>query len=224
MPIAFAALGARNQTLIDLHPNARVGLVNNTLRRITPLLRDLDVEAQDFDSSPINGIEDLHQRFGITYVAPADARATSLAAGAIDVITSTYTLEHIPADDIEAILDEATRILRDGGLFSAMIDLQDHYSWFDPSIGKYNFLRFSDRAWALINSSVHYQNRLRQSDYSAMLERTDLEQVYRHLDRPTAEDLASLASAPWRRAFADVTRSIAIRETFVVLRRPQRVA
>ena len=75
-----------------------------------------------------------------------DARASGLHAGCVDIITSTNTLEHIPPGEIAAILRECARLLREGGLMSSSIDLQDHYHWFDKNISVYNFLRFSDPA------------------------------------------------------------------------------
>ena len=48
--------------------------------------------------------------------------------------------------------------------------MQDHYSFFDPGISAFNFLKFSEPTWSLINSSVHYQNRLRASDFRRLHE------------------------------------------------------
>ena len=73
----------------------------------------------------------------------------------MDCITSTYTLEHIPADDIRRILVECNRILKPGGLILSLIDYQDHYSWLDLRISRYNFLRYSERQWRWFNSSLH---------------------------------------------------------------------
>ncbi|MBL8702726.1 MAG: class I SAM-dependent methyltransferase [Alphaproteobacteria bacterium] len=46
----------------------------------------------------------------------ADARATGLPAGEADVVTSTMVLHELPPDVIEAMLREAHRLLRPGGL------------------------------------------------------------------------------------------------------------
>ena len=43
--------------------------------------------------------------------------------------------------------------------------LEDHYADYDPSITVFNFLKYPDRVWLLFNNSLHYQNRLRISDY-----------------------------------------------------------
>jgi hypothetical protein len=45
------------------------------------------------------------------------------------------------------------------------VDLSDHWSHGDPSIGEVNFLRYPPRQWRRLNPSNHFQNRLRHSDY-----------------------------------------------------------
>jgi SAM-dependent methyltransferase len=55
------------------------------------------------------------QARGLRYVQ-ADARATSLPDGEADVVTTTMVLHELPPDAIEAMLREAQRLLRPGGL------------------------------------------------------------------------------------------------------------
>src|SRR5262249_3632127 len=119
----------------------------------------------------------LKEHYGIDYWAPCDARRTQLEAGSIDWITSTNTLEHIPLQDIHAILQECRRLLRDDGLMSCLIDYEDHYSYFDHSISGYNFLQYSDEAWAFFNPALYYQNRLRHRDYLDLFQSAGFEVV-----------------------------------------------
>jgi hypothetical protein len=55
-----------------------------------------------------------------------------------------------------------------GGVMSHFIDMSDHFAHFDTSINIYNYLRFSDSAWRLIDNSVQPQNRWRLSDYEKL--------------------------------------------------------
>lgn len=50
-------------------------------------------------------------------------------------------------------------------MLSLSIDYSDHYAGFDGSITPYNFLRYADKQWRLYNSDLHFQNRLRHSQY-----------------------------------------------------------
>ncbi|HEY6148916.1 MAG TPA: class I SAM-dependent methyltransferase, partial [Gaiellaceae bacterium] len=181
---SYAALGVGRQVLVDIRPSARVELVNETLALLEREVRSV--------GGPVSSLAELEERFGITYLAPRDARATGLEAGSIDFITSTDVCEHIPEADLAQIFRECKRLLKPGGTISCRIDLQDHYAYFDPSLSRYHFLRFSDRAWSLVNSPLHFQNRLREPDYRRLLEEAALEVVSWTPSGPSDEGLAEL--------------------------------
>jgi len=167
VPLSFWTLGVERQILVDLHPNVHIGLVNVSIERLRSLPSERTLREI---GGPIGSLEELEPRFGIRYLAPCDARATGLPATSVDVVTSTSTLEHIPEDDLVPLLAECRRLLRPDGVLSSRIDLSDHYSHFDDSLSPYNFLRYSDRRWNLLNSSLLHQNRLRRPDYVAAFE------------------------------------------------------
>jgi hypothetical protein len=85
---------------------------------------------------------------------------------------------------------------------SHSIDLQDHYSFFDSSVSPYNFLRYGDRRWAIINSSLHYQNRLRARDYRELFAQAGLSTVEAVIHTPDAEHRKRLRSLPLAPPFA----------------------
>src|SRR5690242_5355407 len=71
IPLSYASLGVERQVVVDIRPSARVELVNETIG-----LLEL--------GEPVSSLAELQDRFGITYLAPRDARATGLDAGSID--------------------------------------------------------------------------------------------------------------------------------------------
>lgn len=148
------------QTVVDLFPMIDLRLADSAARQISTLRDGRPYQ-------PIARLYDL-QCYGIEYHAPCDAGNTGYALGSFDACISTNTLEHIPALDIERILAELRRILRRAGLISAVIDYSDHYAHTDASIGRLNFLQFSDKEFEKHNHGVHYQNRLRHDDYLAL--------------------------------------------------------
>lgn len=167
-PVTFYAMGVNRQILVDRSALLRPVLVQATLekaRRLGPRL--------GFVRLPAHGarFEDM----GIEYRAPADARATGLAACSVDIVTSNSTLEHAPIDELPALLIECRRILRPGGLLCMRIDYEDHYGYSDPRLSPFNFLYFTDAEWAKFNPSLHYQNRLRHRDYVELFGRQGLE-------------------------------------------------
>lgn len=171
IPLSYAKLGIGRQVLVDIRPSARVELVNDSLARL--------------ELEPVQSLAELEERFGIEYLAPCDARGTGLPGESVDFVSSTDVCEHVPENDLAAIFRECFRLLRPGGAFSCRIDLQDHYSYFDRSISRYNFLRFSDRAWRLVNSPIHFQNRLRAPDYLRLVRDAGFELV---VERPSGPD------------------------------------
>jgi SAM-dependent methyltransferase len=190
VPLAYVQLGVGRQVLVDIRPSARVELVNDTiasLERLRPQLEEAAGRPLRGLGGPVSSLAELETRFGIRYLAPCDARATGLPEGSIELITSTDTCEHIPRDDLAAIFAECRRLLRPGGVFSCRIDLQDHYSYFDRSLSRYNFLRFGDRAWALVNSPLHFQNRLRASEYLQLVRDAGFELVVENPSGPSGE-------------------------------------
>jgi hypothetical protein len=99
-----------------------------------------------------------------------DARRTELASGSIEFFVSNNTLEHIPPDTLRALMTEFRRLAAPGAVMDHFIDMRDHYSSFDRSISRLNYLRYPEPVWRLFNNRLHYQNRLRVSDYRAIME------------------------------------------------------
>jgi len=205
-PLSLWALGISQQVLADIDAHVRLDLVNHSLARLERHHAALEQRAgrslRRVDPSPVRSMADLRERFGIDYRAPCDARGTGLAAGSFDLISSTFTLEHIPRDDIAPILRECARLLADGGIVRCSIDMQDHYAFDDPRISVYNFLRYSDRRWRLINSSLHYQNRLRARDYRELFAEAGLSIIDEVLETPDADRRKQLQRVPLAPCFA----------------------
>jgi SAM-dependent methyltransferase len=206
IPLSYAALGVGRQVLVDIRPSVRVELVNDSLAAFERLWDELEGEAGRELArlgGPIGLPKELEKRFGIAYLAPRDARATGLPAESVDFASSTDTCEHIPAGELAEIFRECLRLLRPGGAFSCRIDLQDHYAYFDRSLSRYHFLRFSDRAWRLANSPLHHQNRLRAPDYLRLVSEAGLELVAVRPSGPSKEGLEELRGSPLAPRFRD---------------------
>jgi len=224
IPLSYAALGVGRQVLVDIRPSVRVELVNDSLAAFDRLWEELEAEAGRQLrrlGEPIGSPEELEERFGIAYLAPRDARTTGLAAETVDFVSSTDTCEHIPAGDLAAIFHESRRLLRPGGAFSCRIDLQDHYSYFDPSLSRYNFLRFSDRVWSLVNSPLHNQNRLRSHDYLRLVREAGFEVVAERPSAPNEQGLEELRALPLAPRFRRYTpEELGVTILSFVARRP----
>jgi SAM-dependent methyltransferase len=203
-PLVLWALGVERQIIVDVRRNARTGLVAHTLGRLDELHDTFEralARPLRRPGGPLRSLAELEPRFGIRYLAPADARATGLPAASIDLVTSTNTLEHIPVDGLPLLLRECRRLLRPDGVMSVRIDMRDHFADSDPAVSPYNFLRFSEKRWRLLNPRLLYQNRLRRSDYLALLAAAGLEVVEENATGPTDEGLAALERLPLAEPF-----------------------
>ena len=227
IPLAYYGLGVNRQILVDVRPLLRPELVNATIAqfaRLAPQLGLTRLPSQRIPYDRPTALELLRECYGIEYRAPSDARATGIPPAAVDYITSTNTLEHVPQDDVVRILAECRRILADDGVMSFRIDYQDHFAYFDRRISVYNFLRYSERAWTWYNPALHYQNRLRHSDYLRTIDATGFEVLEEHRTDATEADRALLRTLPVDRRFRHYAPpDLGVRDALLVLRKRGRV-
>lgn len=94
-----------------------------------------------------------------------DARKLDIKDSSVDLICSNNTFEHIYPDILKGILKEFQRVIKPDGVMSHFIDLSDHFAHYDKSINIYNFLKYSEKQWKIIDNSIQPQNRLRFRDY-----------------------------------------------------------
>ena len=222
IPLAYYGLGVNRQILVDLRPLVRPELVNATIAQFARLRHDLGLSRVPAQPLPEGtaALALLKERYGMEYRAPADARETGLPAARVDCITCTNTLEHIPRDDIARILAECRRILADEGVMSFRIDYQDHFSYFDSRISVYNFLRYSERAWTWYNSALHYQNRLRHSDYMRLIRNAGFEIIEEQRTDPSDADRALLGTLPVDQRFRHYGQpDLGVRGALLVMRK-----
>jgi Methyltransferase domain len=222
-PIAMWALGVDHQTVIDIEPNVKLELVNDTIARFAShrprLEQALNAPLRAPDPTPVSAFGDLSTRFGITYLAPQDARSLPLAQHTVDFVSSTFTLEHIPPGDITAILRETRRVMTPAGIISSLIDMQDHYNYIDAKVSVYNYLRYPQWRWRFLNPSLQPQNRLRHSQYLRLFDTAGFDVISDDPVRPTPEDLDELRRlrrAPEFAAFDEA--DLGIRSTHLVAR------
>lgn len=207
IPLIFFSFGISKQILTDIRNLVRIELINhaiNQFKKINPELMMKRMPHQRLGGKTKKEcLAQLKEYYGIEYLAPCDGRNTGLEAGSVNFITSTNTLEHIPARNIQAILKECYRLLKPGGLLSFIIDYRDHYSFFDKKISVYNFLRYPDFVWKFFNPSLHYQNRLRHKDYLKLIKDVGFEILEENIDNTTESDVEKIKDTPLARYFKE---------------------
>lgn len=174
IPCGLALLGVEQVHTLDVQSMVSEHTLAETLTLFDALLAE---EPFDFpiDRERLAVLRDLRRRpprdprvalaqLGVHTLA-ADARATPLDAGTIDLFVSNNTLEHIDRATIAAIFEDFGRLAGPRAMMSHFIDMTDHYASFDPRITVYNFLQFTDASWRLFDNELQHQNRLRVTDF-----------------------------------------------------------
>jgi SAM-dependent methyltransferase len=219
-PITMGLLGYE-VSCIDIRRLVKNRLLRDTITKIMHLSDQLPFPIASVDYEPSrNPLSFLREKYTFSYIAPADARKTPFASNYFDFASSSVTFEHIPVADISLILDETYRILKPGGVFTVLIDYQDHWSYFDQSITAYNYLRFSDDEWKKYNPSLHYQNRLRHRDYLDIIKSSSFRVVEDNPIYPSEDDIRVLKSMNLHEKFKDYTLDeLGIRASQIVLKK-----
>lgn len=140
----------------------QTGQINEALPYLLPE-RALHLQEIAKNASQLSLLEVL-RNLNIHYMI-GDARLCPLPDQSIELFISNTTLEHISEPILGEIFEDFRRMARPSALMSHLIDMSDHYSHFDRSINSFNFLQYDESRWRLFNNAVHYQNRLRITDY-----------------------------------------------------------
>jgi hypothetical protein len=144
----------------------------------------IEMHNQHVDVDKFNAKLNIIQHLG-------DARTFDFP-NAYGLICSNNTLEHIPVNNLEGILMRFQMLLLKGGIMSHLVDLSDHFAHGDRSITIYNFLKFSDKAWILIDNDIQPQNRLRFNEYVNLYQKLGISIVYSWERMGELEELRSV--------------------------------
>lgn len=206
VPMLFSLCGSGRVYLTDqtalLDEHTLAGGLESFRQNRQLILDGLHISQAEFDArfgGSLGSASQFLEAKGFVYLAPCDCRSLPLASASLDAITSRSVFEHIPPPVIEDILKESLRLLTPGGLLCHFIDNSDHWEHVDPKISRVNFLQFSDRAFSLTHlNGLHYQNRLRHSQYLEILQSCGFEvlRAEKRVDAGSVEALKHLSLAP----------------------------
>lgn len=176
LPVGLYLLGARVHTYDHIR-HLRTANLARLLELFSPHLPVLaeaahaevdscQAKLREIAAQPSESLDQWLRLGEIQYRAPADAARSGLPDESLDLYFSVAVFEHVPVAAIKAMLREAHRTLRPGGLTYHVIGLFDHYTTMDPSITRVNFLKYSDFAWRIIGQNrIYFHNRLRESEF-----------------------------------------------------------
>jgi hypothetical protein len=129
------------------------------------------------------------ERLGIHY-RNGNASQSNLPSHSVDLILSDVVLEYLSSQQLSEVMQEFRRIAASDAVMSHTIGLFDQYAAYDPQISAFNFLRYSDRTWRLLNNPIIPLNRLRISDYREAVSKSGFRIVHEDSERGDPADLA----------------------------------
>ncbi len=210
VPIGLALAGAARVVTIDVSPlldrervaqvaqRYRATLEAGELQTALPELDPARAEALLAAAARRTGPAELLEALGVSAIV-GDVRDVTLASGSVELFVSNNTLEHIPAAQLADVLGALRRLAAPGAVMDHFVDLSDHYAHFDHSLSEFNYLRYPPALWRLFNNRLQYQNRLRISDYRALLASAGFRLVAEESERGVAAELAAIElAAPFR--------------------------
>jgi hypothetical protein len=203
--IALYLCGAREVWSWDVAPLLKRERLKHTLRRFLDLEHEQILQDHVCDEPERLGrlrelmalCEDprgpepaaILERMGIHY-RNGNASQSNLPSHSVDLILSDVVLEYLNPRQLSEVMQEFRRIAASDAVMSHTIGLFDQYAAYDPQISAFNFLRFSDRTWRLLNNPIVPLNRLRISDYREAVSNSGFKIVHEDSERGDPADLA----------------------------------
>lgn len=133
-------------------------------------------------------------------------RVHDVPRGKADLAVSRSVLEYIPPESIRRILAYSSRWLTQEALWIHSVGTSDDRARDDPTLNRFDFLKYSESAWARISGNRYgYNNRLRLPQYRALFESAGWK-VERELASVSDTDLAKLAAIPVHPDFRGFSR------------------
>lgn len=189
VPIGLYLFGFQEIVSVDISDLLTTDSVHQTIARyeayltsgrLSQFLDQVDMERFSKLKELLQYNEPPHEllkRLNIRIII-GDARKIDRPDESFDLINSNNTFEHIYPEILIDIVKEFKRLLRPTGIMSHQIDMSDHFAHLDKSISIYNFLKYSDKQWSMIDNTIQPQNRLRVSDFREIFKDLKLEILF----------------------------------------------
>ena len=179
--------GVQTVTTADVFRHVRFGQVRQSLSLFEALIpqiashaeRDPSIARKEWERlMNARSLDNLCECGRIRYLAPVSSDYREIQDDFIDFCCSTSVFEHVRPEEIRQILAATRCKLRPGGISSHIIDIKDHFAYFQKNLPYNNFLRYSRKAWEWwADNPMSYLNRMSPSDWRAIFQETGYEMV-----------------------------------------------
>lgn len=139
----------------------------------------------------------------------------------IDFMVSNCVLNHIPPNVLKGELDTLRLMLKPEGRMYHLLGHDDHWTFHDPSVNRFNYYRYSDRYYRLFfETKLEYQNRLVKQEWLRVFDQAglDVEDYWPLINDVSRREIAELPKIDERFARYPM-EELAIIHSYVLLRK-----
>ncbi|WP_448206644.1 hypothetical protein [Azospirillum sp. sgz302134] len=212
VPVGLWLAGAREVETWDLAPHATPERLQATIRMFveadrSQLAKHLPVIPGRLErlagilreTAPADLMAQLGT-LGITFHI-GDLGQSAPRSAPPDFILSHAVLEYFTYDQLVGLLTTFKRISGPNTVMSHWVDYGDEYAYFDRKISFFNFLRYSDPVWRLINNPIIPLSRLRITDHRRAFQDAGFTIVKADVVRGKEDELARIPLASRFRSY-----------------------
>jgi len=177
--IIFSLLGAKKIIACDHVAHVRYDLVSQVIQFLIEDIEEISdltgIEVSILASRLENmqrcvTLQDLLIRAKIDYCAPSELHSLPVANDSVDIVYSYAVLAHPPRALLKSYAQESKRVLRESGIASHYIGLQDPFCHLYRPYSNIYFLKHSETFWNfLVSNSINSNNRLRATEHIAII-------------------------------------------------------
>jgi SAM-dependent methyltransferase len=176
--------------LFDVEDKARLPYLKTYFEHLLNMLDELEQEI-GLDKKTareklqylltLNSREEIYRACNFELCITTKTDTPFLPEGSVDYMLSNCVLTHIPPAIVEPELRALRRMLKPTGVMYMMIGHDDHWSFHDSSMNRFNYYRYSDKLYhALFDTKFEYQNRMVKSEWLPIFQRAGLRVVDYH--------------------------------------------
>jgi SAM-dependent methyltransferase len=153
----------RNTIELEMH------LTPEQAKRVEQLLNSI---------TKVNSFDELYELLDEEYVLEPHGSLSNFRSSSFQAVFSTNVLEHISQKILPKYVQDIYRLLKPGGYSVHLIDLADHFYYYDKSISAKNYLCCSEKRWKrYFENEIQYFNRLQKSEWLQLFQKSGLELV-----------------------------------------------
>ena len=122
--------------------------------------------------------DDLYDLLGFEYVLDPNGNLDQFGNETFHLIITNGVLEHINRAKLPHLIREFYRLLKPGGYSIHHIVIADHLAFYDPTVSKKHYLKYSDKVWKrYFENDVQHFNRLQRPEWMHLFNSSGLELV-----------------------------------------------